>query len=543
MKKNFLIGWSFLAMFSVISPVSAEEGVRVAILGDSITYHGGWASRVESALRSAPEYREAEIVNFGLPSETVSGLSEEGHAGGQFPRPCLHERLGRVLEAFRPTEVIVCYGMNDGIMHPPDAGRFKAFQDGMLKLKAEVERAGADFVVVTPPLYDGDRPSNDPQRYDAVLDGFAEWLMGKRAEGWQVIDIREGLREGIAEAKRTDGKYVFAGDKVHPGEDGHRMIAEAVCAGLWRIRKLRGAPNVAEGGALQLLRQRHDLLKHAWLSATRHIRPGIPAGKPLEEASVEAAGLLESYAGMIAPKGSQWNGYERVDFLLNGRAVLLVKPKVVGKGSPWIWRTEFFGHEPQGDLGLLEKGFHVAYIDMQNLYGGPQAMKIMDGCFLTLRDDWGLSGKVVLEGFSRGGLYAFNWAAHRPGNVAALYVDAPVCDFKSWPGGKGAGPGSAPDWERCLKAYGLTEAEALVYPKNPVDQLEPLAKAGIPILAVIGDADEVVPVSENIDLVEKRYRALGGLIEVIRKPGGKHHPHSLKDPTPIVDFLVKTVGD
>ena len=71
-----------------------------------------------------------------------------------------------------------------------------------------------------------------------------------------------------------------------------------------------------------------------------------------------------------------------------------------------------------------------------------------------------------------------------------------------------------------------------------MDNLAPLAKAHIPILAVIGDADEVVPVSENINLVETRYQALGGKIQVIRKPGGKHHPHRLVDPTPIVDFAL-----
>jgi pimeloyl-ACP methyl ester carboxylesterase len=140
---------------------------------------------------------------------------------------------------------------------------------------------------------------------------------------------------------------------------------------------------------------------------------------------------------------------------------------------------------------------------------------------------------------SRGGLFAFNWAALRPANVAGLYVDAPVCDFKSWPGGKGKGPGSPGDWQNLLKVYGFTEEQALAYDKNPVDNLAPLAKAGIPILAVIGDADEAVPVSENIDIVEKRYQELGGKIKVIRKPGCKHHPHSLVDPKPIVDFAVR----
>ena len=31
---------------------------------------------------------------------------------------------------------------------------------------------------------------------------------------------------------------------------------------------------------------------------------------------------------------------------------------------------------------------------------------------------------------------------------------------------------------------------------------------------------------------------MGGKIEVIVKPGVDHHPHSLKDPKPIVDFLM-----
>lgn len=78
----------------------------------------------------------------------------------------------------------------------------------------------------------------------------------------------------------------------------------------------------------------------------------------------------------------------------------------------------------------------------------------------------------------------------------------------------------------------------VAYDKNPIDTLAPLAKARVPILAVVGDADKTVPVSENIDIVGKRYQALGGKIQVIRKPGCDHHPHSLPDPAPIVDFVV-----
>jgi len=522
-------------------PILAGE-VRVAFLGDSITYDGRWPTLVESALRGAEQFARAEIVNMGLPSETVSGLSEEGHAGGQFVRPCLEERLDRVLTGFKPTLVLACYGMNDGIYLSLDESRFKAFKDGILQLKNTVEKSGAKIIFITPPLYKVDKPSEDANHYDAVLDAYGEWLVGRRAAGWQVVDIRPDLKTAVAKAKIADPSFVFAGDGVHPGPEGHRLIAESICQQLWPALSLAGAPRFANGEALMILSRRNELLKLAWLSKTGHKRPGIPVGKPLDLADSQAAKMLNRYQSATGVRVSQWNGYERLDFVLNGHEALLVRPKSPAAGKPWIWRTEFFGHEPQGDIVLLGRGLHVAYVDVQNLYGAPAAMRIMEDFHDYLVEAYGVSEKPVLEGFSRGGLFAFNWAALHPDQTAGIYVDAPVCDFKSWPGGKGIGPGSPPDWERLLKVYGFTESQALAYDRNPVDNLAPLAEAKIPILAVIGEADEVVPVTENMDLVETRYRKLMGSIQVIRKPGGKHHPHSLQDPAPIVDFVVRACG-
>ena len=146
------------------APALGASDARVAFLGDSITYDGRWPVLVESALRATPQFADADIVNFGLPSETVSGLSEEGHAGGQFPRPCLHERLERVLAAFSPTLVLACYGMNDGIYLPADPTRLKALQDGILKFKSAAEQRGARIIFITPPLYRADKPSDDANR-------------------------------------------------------------------------------------------------------------------------------------------------------------------------------------------------------------------------------------------------------------------------------------------------------------------------------------------------------------------------------------------
>ncbi|MEZ6081375.1 MAG: hypothetical protein R3C56_38610 [Pirellulaceae bacterium] len=144
--------------------------------------------------------------------------------------------------------------------------------------------------------------------------------------------------------------------------------------------------------------------------------------------------------------GETWQGWEKIHFEVDGRDAFLIAPKHAAKGNPWIWRTEFFGHEPQADIALLDKGFHVAYVDMQNLYGAPAAMSVMDAMYSLVTSEQKLNDKVVLEGFSRGGLYSLNWAARNPDKVACIYNDAPVCDFKSWPGGKGRGKGSIADW-------------------------------------------------------------------------------------------------
>lgn len=504
---------------------------RIALLGDSIPYSGQWPALVESALRQTPAYRNAEIASMALPSETVSGLSEPGHAGGAFPRPCLHDRLESILSKYRPTLVIACYGMNDGMMKPFSESGFLAFKKGMERLKQRVEAAGAKFIVITPPLYMADAPEKDGAHYNQVLDTYAAWLVSRKKDGWKVVDMRPELARQIREARKKNPRFIYAGDGVHPGQEGHFMIARAVWPQLASILRLPARARFPEGEDFRKALDRHNVCKLAWLTETGHQRPGIPKGVPVSVLPYLREGV----------SAAEWQGFPALRFKIADRDATLVLPKTPAENRPWIWRQEFFGIEPQADMALLKEGFHVAYIDVQNMYGAPSAMKIMDRFYDTLVKDYRLSPKTVLEGFSRGGLFSFNWAALHPGRVAAIYVDAPVCDMASWPAGKGKGPGSPEDWERLLDVYGVTEEEALSGKLSPVNKLAPLAKARIPILAVVGDADEVVPLEENMAVVERQYRALGGSIKVIHKPEAGHHPHSLPDPAPIVDFILKSV--
>ena len=150
---------------------------------------------------------------------------------------------------------------------------------------------------------------------------------------------------------------------------------------------------------------------------------------------------------------SQWHGFTRYDFEVDGRPVLVVTPKTPAKGKPWAWHGEFFGHKPAPDIELLKRGFHIVYMSVPDMLGSPQAVKHWNAFYVELTDKHGLAKKAALVGLSRGGLYCYNWAAANPEQVACIYADAPVCDFKSWPGGKGKGKGSPRDWKLVIERY------------------------------------------------------------------------------------------
>ncbi len=236
---------------------------------------------------------------------------------------------------------------------------------------------------------------------------------------------------------------------------------------------------------------------------------------------------------------SSWNDFIRHDFEIEGIQCVIVEPKVLpAKDRPWYWRARFFGAFPYVDMELLKRGWHVVNIDISELYGSPEAMRRMDLLYSFMVQN-GFAPKCALAGFSRGGLDSTNWTLRHPDRVQSLYLDNPVCDFKSWPGGKGSGPGSADGWRNCLSAWGLTEEEAMEFKGNPIDNLQLIADKKVPVLIACGDADEVVPAEENTMIVEKRLKEMGGNITVIYKPGAKHHPHSFEEPSQVIEFIEK----
>lgn len=240
---------------------------------------------------------------------------------------------------------------------------------------------------------------------------------------------------------------------------------------------------------------------------------------------------------------SQWNGYEQVHFRVANRDAYLVQPKMVATGKPWVWRARFPNFHTQVDLALLKQGYHIAYVDVADLFGSPAAMEIGDAFYRLLTEGHEFSTRPVMEGVSRGGLFVYNWAVRNPQRVSCIYCDTPVCDIKSWPAGKGSGLGSPPTWARCLDAYQMTEEQALKFNGNPIDHAQVIAEAGIPLMHLVSENDQVVPPLENTYVLRDRLASFGFPMQVISVAEGskKSNGHHMEPPDPqrVVDFVLK----
>jgi pimeloyl-ACP methyl ester carboxylesterase len=248
--------------------------------------------------------------------------------------------------------------------------------------------------------------------------------------------------------------------------------------------------------------------------------------------------MLALLAGVVM---ADYHGFAMRDFQLDGVACKVVSPVQAAEGKPWVLRARFWGHEPQTDVALLNRGWHVLYADVGGLFGAPPAMARWDALFGHAVGSLGLSDKFAIEAMSRGGLPAVLYALHQPDRVFGLYLDAPVLDVRSWPGGYGASDQRAAEWSACLKVWGLEDGDA--FTGSPLDRAWEFARLKIPTIIVAGDADIVVPIDENTRPFAARVLRRGGVVEVIEKPGVDHHPHSLKDPSRIVEFLVSAWDD
>ena len=277
-----------LATVVVACAQSAEAlaGKRIVVLGDSITQGGTYVSFMDYFLQKSRPQLRFEVYPLGLSSETLSGLSEAGHAGGKFPRPSLFERLGRTLEKMKPEVVFACYGINDGIYQPLDETRFKAFQTGVTKLLDQCQAAGVKQVyLVTPPIFDATTKPGE-FNYDSVMTAYAAWEVQLKRPGLTVIDLHTAMRK--ARDARTE---VFSRDRVHPGDDGHLLMARTILAGAGVTTLDITAKEAMADPLFKAVDQLRKLRASKWMAYVGYSRERVVAPTPLGDADEQVAKL------------------------------------------------------------------------------------------------------------------------------------------------------------------------------------------------------------------------------------------------------------
>ena len=211
------------------------------------------------------------------------------------------------------------------------------------------------------------------------------------------------------------------------------------------------------------------------------------------------------------------------------KATVIIPDNPNGK---WIWKTEFFFAFDQAERSLLDMGYTRVYYQINDMYGSKRAVKLMANFHDVLLKKFPmLDSKPYLFGFSRGGLYAFNYALTYPKRVNKIYLDAPVLNLKSWP------KNGSNEQKQFIKEYNIVDLDAFC--DSPIDHLDEFFTYNIPTFIVAGDSDEIVPFSENGQIMIDKATKLKQDVKYILKKGCGHHPHSLKDVTPIVDFIIK----
>jgi sialidase-1 len=230
--------------------------------------------------------------------------------------------------------------------------------------------------------------------------------------------------------------------------------------------------------------------------------------------SLFSIGLFFGLSLGVFAQQDKWKGFDRFHFRVAGHEAWYVRPAHPLEGHPWVWRASFPDWHTDMDSLLLVKGCYVVYVSVDNEYGSPRSMQVWDRCYAYVVDSVGLAGRVALEAVSRGALYSYGWAKRHPDRISCIYAETPVCDIKSWPGGKGRSPGDTAAWKQLLQVYGISEDSALRFDDNPKDQLAGLASFKVPILHVIGYRDELAPAEENSYPLAESYIKLGGPVAI-----------------------------
>ena len=229
--------------------------------------------------------------------------------------------------------------------------------------------------------------------------------------------------------------------------------------------------------------------------------------------------------------------FQTEEFTFQDRAAKIVHPDCPANGK-LLLKTEYFTAFPYFEVAMLKKGYTLCFLSHPNRWAPDSETHTTAEFVRFVAKKLNFTLKCIPVGMSCGGLQALRLAQLHPELVSVLYIDAPVVNILSMAGlGALSRDNASLFWAEIQAAHGVDRSNIVNFRKSPIDAMDKLIESNIPIIMLYGDADEVVLYQENGKVLEDYYREKGGDMKVIRKPGCGHHPHSLEDPSPIIEFV------
>lgn len=208
-----------------VTSMDLKDGDSFVFLGDSITHQCLYTQFVEDYFFTRYPARRIHFHNAGVSGDTASDALD---------------RFAEDVVPFKPMYITVLLGMNDGGYQHFNHEIFSWYEKGMTRLADRMDALGAVTVFMGPTMYDSriasvkppswvkDSPHVDDatKYYNAVLAFYGTWMRDMAlARGAGYVDFIGPMNHHTTEQRLENPEFTFIRDAVHPGPDGHAIMA------------------------------------------------------------------------------------------------------------------------------------------------------------------------------------------------------------------------------------------------------------------------------------------------------------------------------
>lgn len=185
------------------------------------------------------------------------------------------------------------------------------------------------------------------------------------------------------------------------------------------------------------------------------------------------------------------------------------RTKAIALGHGYAATANF---ELYGGINYVNDGFVYASSNVHgDSWGNAQAVADMETLRQWLVSKTGCDEKIILTGYSMGGLNAFNYASQYPAKVDRIITEAGVANVAF----------EYPDYKSSIDAaYSSTRYEDIPKSYDPMQNAEKLCS--IPLICWVGNADTAIYHDMHTRLLVEKVARLGGKAAYLEEDGETH---------------------